>query len=65
VGDIPGAPPRVDEIRFDPADHAYGPVGGTDGFAPSDRRPLQPLVPARQGKPIHQGQRGPLPTGDA
>jgi len=32
VGDIPGAPPRVDEIKFEPADHAYGPVGGTDAL---------------------------------
>lgn len=32
VGDIPGAPPRVSEIKFDPADHAYGPVGGTEAL---------------------------------
>ena len=32
VGDIPGAPPRVNNISFDPGDHAYGPVGGTDAL---------------------------------
>lgn len=32
VGPIAGAPPRLDRIDFDPADHAYGPVGGTDAL---------------------------------
>ncbi|MHC5010384.1 MAG: pyridoxal phosphate-dependent aminotransferase [Planctomycetota bacterium] len=30
VGEMAGAPPRYDTIRMDPADHAYGPVGGVD-----------------------------------
>ncbi|WP_295639468.1 pyridoxal phosphate-dependent aminotransferase [uncultured Mailhella sp.] len=29
VGDMPGAPARINHIDIDPADHAYGPVGGT------------------------------------
>ena len=29
VGDMPGAPERINHIDIDPADHAYGPVGGT------------------------------------
>ena len=29
VGDMPGAPERIHHIDIDPADHAYGPVGGT------------------------------------
>jgi len=28
VGNIPGAPPRFDALKIDPADHAYGPVEG-------------------------------------
>ncbi len=28
VGDIEGAPPRMNQIPIDPADHAYGPVEG-------------------------------------
>ncbi len=28
VGEIPGAPARLDRIEIDPADHAYGPVEG-------------------------------------
>lgn len=28
VGEIPGAPPRFDALKIDPADHAYGPVEG-------------------------------------
>src|SRR5438105_107969 len=28
VGAIAGAPPRFDQLRIDPADHAYGPVEG-------------------------------------
>jgi hypothetical protein len=30
VGEMAGAPPRIDTIQLDPADHAYGPLGGTD-----------------------------------
>jgi len=30
VGEMAGAPPRIDTIKLDPADHAYGPLGGTD-----------------------------------
>jgi len=30
VGEMEGAPPRVGEIRMEPSDHAYGPIGGTD-----------------------------------
>ena len=48
VGDIPGAPPRVDEIRFDPADHAYGPVGGTDDLRQAIAEHYNRLY--RQGK---------------
>ncbi len=29
VGDMPGAPRRIDHIDIMPGDHAYGPVGGT------------------------------------
>lgn len=29
VGDMPGAPERINHIDIAPADHAYGPVGGT------------------------------------
>ena len=29
VGDIPGAPPRINQINLQPTDHAYGPVEGT------------------------------------
>jgi len=29
VGDMPGAPERIGDLVLDPADHAYGPVGGT------------------------------------
>lgn len=29
VGNMPGAPERISHIDIDPADHAYGPVGGT------------------------------------
>ncbi len=29
VGEMEGAPPRIRHIEIDPADHAYGPVGGT------------------------------------
>ncbi len=32
VGDIDGALPRLSDIHFEPADHAYGPVGGTDAL---------------------------------
>lgn len=28
VGDIPGAPPRVDHLKIEVSDHAYGPVEG-------------------------------------
>jgi aspartate/methionine/tyrosine aminotransferase len=30
VGEIEGAPARLNEIHFEPHDHAYGPVGGTE-----------------------------------
>ncbi len=30
VGPMDGAPDRIDSIRMDPADHAYGPIGGTE-----------------------------------
>jgi aspartate/methionine/tyrosine aminotransferase len=30
VGPMEGAPPRIDTVRLEPADHAYGPLGGTD-----------------------------------
>jgi aspartate/methionine/tyrosine aminotransferase len=30
VGEMEGAPPRLNEIRMQPQDHAYGPIGGTD-----------------------------------
>ena len=30
VGEMEGAPPRLSEIRIEPEDHAYGPIGGTD-----------------------------------
>jgi aspartate/methionine/tyrosine aminotransferase len=30
VGEIDGAPPRPLEIKIEPGDHAYGPVGGTE-----------------------------------
>ena len=49
VGDIPGAPPRVDEIKFDPADHAYGPVGGTEALRQAIADHYNRLY--RQGKP--------------
>ncbi len=29
VGEMEGAPPRISEIKFEPLDHAYGPIGGT------------------------------------
>lgn len=29
VGVLQGAPPRIDQVRLDPGDHAYGPVNGT------------------------------------
>lgn len=29
VGEMQGAPPRPAEIKMEPSDHAYGPVGGT------------------------------------
>ena len=29
VGEMSGAPPRPSEIKMEPGDHAYGPVGGT------------------------------------
>lgn len=30
VGVIPEAPPRISEIKLEPSDHAYGPLGGTE-----------------------------------
>jgi hypothetical protein len=32
VGEMEGAPPRYETLRFDPHDHAYGPIGGTDAL---------------------------------
>lgn len=29
VGDMAGAPPRINAVSLQPSDHAYGPVGGT------------------------------------
>jgi aspartate/methionine/tyrosine aminotransferase len=29
VGEMEGAPPRPSEVKMEPGDHAYGPVGGT------------------------------------
>jgi aspartate/methionine/tyrosine aminotransferase len=29
VGEMEGAPPRPSEIKLEPGDHAYGPIGGT------------------------------------
>lgn len=30
VGDMPGAPARINSLSLSPSDHAYGPVGGTE-----------------------------------
>ncbi|TAJ17078.1 MAG: pyridoxal phosphate-dependent aminotransferase [Planctomycetota bacterium] len=30
VGPMEGAPPRISDVHLEPADHAYGPLGGTD-----------------------------------
>jgi aspartate/methionine/tyrosine aminotransferase len=30
VGPLEGAPPRIDRVQLEPADHAYGPLGGTE-----------------------------------
>lgn len=32
VGEIEGAPPRISEIKIEPQDHAYGPIGGTSAL---------------------------------
>ena len=48
VGDIAGAPPRLDTIDFDPGDHAYGHIGGTDELRQSIADHYNRLY--RQGK---------------
>lgn len=30
VGEMAGAPPRIQSVELEPEDHAYGPLGGTD-----------------------------------
>ena len=32
VGEIEGAPPRINSIQITPTDHAYGPIAGTDAL---------------------------------
>src|SRR5882672_10515707 len=32
VGEMAGAPPRLDRIALTPGDHAYGPIGGTEAL---------------------------------
>ena len=32
VGEMAGAPPRIQSVTLDPSDHAYGPLGGIDAM---------------------------------
>lgn len=49
VGEIEGAPPRVDTVRLEPMDHAYGPVQGT--------LELREAVAAHYNRLYRQGER--------
>ena len=48
-GDLPGAPPRVSELRLTPAQHAYGPVEGW--------RPLREKVAEFYNRMYRQGKK--------
>jgi aspartate/methionine/tyrosine aminotransferase len=49
VGVIAGAPPRVSSIELEIADHAYGPVGGTDA--------LREAIAAHYNRLFRQGKK--------
>lgn len=48
VGPLPGAPPRVDTVKIDWRDHAYGPVGGIPELREAVARQYNKLY--RKGK---------------
>jgi aspartate/methionine/tyrosine aminotransferase len=49
VGDMEGAPPRIQSVEFQPEDHAYGPITGTDE--------LRAVVAAHYNRLYRQGKR--------
>ncbi|MBI4617822.1 MAG: pyridoxal phosphate-dependent aminotransferase [Planctomycetes bacterium] len=49
VGEMPGAPPRIESVTIEPVDHAYGPLGGTDE--------LRELVAAHYNRLYRQGKK--------
>ncbi|MBL4577749.1 MAG: pyridoxal phosphate-dependent aminotransferase, partial [Flavobacteriales bacterium] len=48
VGEMDGAPPRLNQINLEPGDHAYGHLGGTD--------PLREMVAAHYNRLYRKGK---------
>ena len=60
TGPLPGAPPRVEAIAIDPADHYYAPVAGVRSCARPWPRSTTSSVPAGHAVAVHGRERGDL-----